>query len=86
MASTQAEVQALVAPSSSANLAPAAAAAAVPEQEAAVEGTVVERCPARIGLMGNPSDGFNGKTLSILVANFGATVTLTPSATLVRGV
>jgi len=47
------------------------------------DGVVVERCPARIGLMGNPSDGFNGKTLSILVANFAATVTLTPSDALV---
>jgi hypothetical protein len=24
---------------------------------------VSESCPARVGLMGNPSDGFNGKTL-----------------------
>jgi hypothetical protein len=25
--------------------------------------TVTESCPARVGLMGNPSDGFHGKTL-----------------------
>ena len=34
-------------------------------------------CPARIGLMGNPSDGFNGKTISFLLHNFAATVTIT---------
>jgi hypothetical protein len=33
-------------------------------------------CHARIGLMGNPSDGFNGKTLSFLIENFKATVTI----------
>jgi hypothetical protein len=33
-----------------------------------------EKCYARIGLMGNPSDGFNGKTLSFLIRNFAATV------------
>lgn len=33
-----------------------------------------ERCAARIGLMGNPSDGFNGKTLSFLIDNFYAVV------------
>lgn len=35
---------------------------------------VEESCHARIGLMGNPSDGFRGKTLSFLLANFKATV------------
>jgi glucuronokinase len=35
-----------------------------------------ERCYARIGVMGNPSDGFNGKTLSALIGNFYATVTI----------
>jgi hypothetical protein len=33
---------------------------------------------ARIGLMGNPSDGFFGKTLSMLISNFWAEVTLIP--------
>jgi glucuronokinase len=37
---------------------------------------VTEQCSARIGLMGNPSDGFNGKTLSFLIKNFNATVTI----------
>ena len=35
---------------------------------------VEESCHARVGLMGNPSDGFKGKTLSFLLANFKATV------------
>merc|ERR1719454_2674406 len=29
---------------------------------------------ARVGLMGNPSDGFNGKTLSVTIRNFWASV------------
>lgn len=35
---------------------------------------VNEKCHARIGLMGNPSDGFRGKSLSFLVKNFFAEV------------
>ncbi|MDO4570784.1 MAG: GHMP kinase [Planctomycetia bacterium] len=31
---------------------------------------------ARAGLIGNPSDGYNGKTISILVRQFAATITL----------
>ncbi|KAI8967296.1 hypothetical protein BDF20DRAFT_829811 [Mycotypha africana] len=34
---------------------------------------------ARVGLMGNPSDGFYGKTLSLLISNFWAEVTLFPN-------
>lgn len=34
------------------------------------------RAFARAGLLGNPSDGFFGKTISIIVRNFGATVLL----------
>ncbi len=34
------------------------------------------KCHARIGLMGNPSDGFEGKTLSFLLGNFFASVTM----------
>ena len=34
------------------------------------------RAYARAGLLGNPSDGFYGKTISIIVRNFGATVLL----------
>jgi glucuronokinase len=33
---------------------------------------------ARVGLMGNPSDGFYGKTMSLLISNFWAEVTLFP--------
>ena len=35
-----------------------------------------QRAYARAGLMGNPSDGYHGKTLSIIVRNFHAEVTL----------
>lgn len=38
---------------------------------------VTSSCPARIGLLGNPSDGFYGKTLSTLVGNFSANVMIT---------
>lgn len=38
---------------------------------------------ARVGLMGNPSDGFNGKTIAMSIANFWAEVTLIESQTLV---
>ncbi len=37
---------------------------------------------ARVGLMGNPSDGFGGKTISCLIKNFGAQVTVHESHTL----
>ncbi|XP_061537169.1 glucuronokinase with putative uridyl pyrophosphorylase isoform X5 [Phycodurus eques] len=38
---------------------------------------------ARVGLMGNPSDGFNGKTIAMTIKNFWAEVTLVKSQTLV---
>ncbi len=37
----------------------------------------------RVGLMGNPSDMFNGKTLALSVKNFWSEVTITPSTRLV---
>lgn len=37
---------------------------------------VTASCPARVGLLGNPSDGFCGKTLSFLVDNFSAQVSI----------
>jgi len=37
---------------------------------------------ARAGLLGNPSDGYNGKTISFLVRNFRARVLVYPSARL----
>ncbi|XP_054650708.1 glucuronokinase with putative uridyl pyrophosphorylase isoform X2 [Dunckerocampus dactyliophorus] len=41
------------------------------------------RSYARVGLMGNPSDGFNGKTIAMSISNFWAEVTLVKSQTLV---
>ena len=35
-----------------------------------------QRAYARAGLLGNPSDGYNGKTISIIVRNFWAEVVL----------
>jgi len=37
---------------------------------------IESRAYARAGLLGNPSDGFFGKTISIIVKNFGAIVSL----------
>ncbi len=37
---------------------------------------------ARAGLLGNPSDGFFGKTISIPIKNFAATIDIKPSDTL----
>ena len=37
---------------------------------------------ARAGLLGNPSDGYYGKTLAVIVRNFRARVVLYPSARL----
>ena len=44
---------------------------------------IVTRAFARAGLLGNPSDGYGGKTISLIVRNFLAEATLTPSPTLV---
>nr|XP_029536707.1 glucuronokinase 1-like [Oncorhynchus nerka] len=41
------------------------------------------RSYARVGLMGNPSDGFNGKTIAMTISNFWAEVTLMESQALV---
>ena len=40
---------------------------------------IEEKTYARIGLMGNPSDGFYGKTISSCITNFCATITLMES-------
>ena len=45
--------------------------------------TVTVKSYARTGLMGNPSDGFHGKTLGVTVSNFWAEVTLTASERIV---
>ncbi|XP_028666078.1 glucuronokinase with putative uridyl pyrophosphorylase [Erpetoichthys calabaricus] len=44
--------------------------------------SITHRSYARIGIMGNPSDGFHGKTIAMTIANFWAEVTLTESQTL----
>lgn len=44
------------------------------EETYGLSNVVIEKCNARIGMMGNPSDGFNGKTLSFLIDNFSACV------------
>ncbi|KAM4650932.1 uncharacterized protein O3C94_013545 [Discoglossus pictus] len=41
------------------------------------------RAYARIGIIGNPSDGYYGKTISMSIANFWAEVTITESKNLV---
>lgn len=38
--------------------------------------SIVRRAYARAGLIGNPSDGYNGKTIAFTVRNFFAEVTL----------
>lgn len=45
---------------------------------------VVKRAYARVGLMGNPSDGFHGKTIALSISNFWAEVSLVESEKLVR--
>ena len=35
--------------------------------------------PARVGILGNPSDGYGGRTLSLAIPQFGATVELEPA-------
>ncbi len=44
---------------------------------------IESRAYARAGLLGNPSDGYFGKTISIIIRNFGAAVTLYESPALV---
>lgn len=41
--------------------------------------SVTQQSYARIGLIGNPSDGYGGKTLSVICKNFSAQVTLVES-------
>ncbi len=44
---------------------------------------IVRRVNARIGLVGNPSDGFFGKTISLSIANYWAEVSIEESDRLV---
>eukprot|EP00051_Salpingoeca_urceolata_P018482 m.259822 g.259822 ORF g.259822 m.259822 type:complete len:616 (+) comp19206_c0_seq14:186-2033(+) len=41
--------------------------------------SIVQRAYARVGLVGNPSDGFFGKTIALSIRNYWAEVTITPS-------
>jgi len=41
--------------------------------------TIVKRVFCRAGLLGNPSDGYGGKTISLIVRNFFAEVKLSPA-------
>jgi galactokinase len=45
--------------------------------------TVQTRAYARVGILGNPSDGYEGRTLSCTIDNFFATCTMTSSANFV---
>jgi glucuronokinase len=44
--------------------------------------TVRASAPARVALAGNPSDGYGGRTLSLAISNYAATVTVAESADL----
>lgn len=55
---------------------------ATPAVEFLPDGSIRSKVYARIGLLGNPSDGSAGKVLSLSLANFWAQVHLTPSSTL----
>ena len=44
--------------------------------------TIKTRSFARAGFLGNPSDGYFGKTISFAFSNFGVELTLTESARL----
>lgn len=42
------------------------------------DGTIISRVYSRIGLLGNPSDGFQGACLSLSLSNFYAEVRCRP--------
>lgn len=48
-------------------------------ESADASGLIHTRAFARVGVLGNPSDGFFGKTISVTVANFAAEVWLQPN-------
>lgn len=51
-------------------------------EEATSSSPITKRAFARVGLLGNPSDGFFGKTISVSVSNFWAEVSIVASARL----
>jgi glucuronokinase len=52
-----------------------------PAVESLGDGAFRSRVYARIGLLGNPSDGYNGRVLALSLSNFWADVVITPSPT-----
>ena len=59
---------------------PAAVAAASSSSSARNDaGTIHTRAFARVGLLGNPTDGYGGKTVSVTLSNFVAEAWLTPN-------
>eukprot|EP00049_Salpingoeca_infusionum_P014756 m.279516 g.279516 ORF g.279516 m.279516 type:complete len:623 (-) comp15744_c0_seq8:190-2058(-) len=53
------------------------------EQVAMPTAAITRTAYARIGLMGNPSDGFFGKTISVSIQNYWAEATISPSDRLI---
>jgi glucuronokinase len=51
----------------------------------ALDGGVVRQVPARVGLVGNPSDGYGGAVLATIVPEMCATVSAAPSSGLAFG-
>lgn len=57
----------------------------VPQQLNSLQQAISSKVCARVGLLGNPSDGFYGKTISFSLANFYAEVrTVTDTACAAR--
>jgi glucuronokinase len=50
--------------------------AVVESTDEAAPAQITSRVFARIGLLGNPSDGYHGKTISFALANFYAEVSI----------
>jgi len=48
---------------------------------ASTSAPLVSRVHARVGLLGNPSDGYGGKTISFSLANYHAEVRPRPAST-----
>ena len=52
-----------------------------PRTLASAAAPITRRAHARVGLVGNPSDGFYGKTISVSIENFWAEVSIHESET-----
>ena len=46
-------------------------------------GKITKRVYARVALVGNPSDGWGGKTIATPIKNFSAKVTLSPASKII---